>query len=164
MPKHEAVHGQIVFTMDTALPAPRALRLLSQENLYEKDIPDEGWERDMFVFDWVVPSMHAKLQSTAGLQKREGEGSSEQGTFTAYRMRLPERTRLTCRAVLLLSAASYKSKTSVPEFSITDYLIKAHIRQHKSRPWLGPTHSPPPSLLWVTSWLHCASTSSLLWL
>lgn len=80
MPKHQAVHGQIVFTMDTALPAPRALRLLSQENLYEKDIPDEGWKRDMFVFDWMVPSMHAKLQSTAGLQKREGEGSSEQGT------------------------------------------------------------------------------------
>lgn len=62
------------------LPAPRALRLLSQENLYEKDIPDEGWERDVFVFDWMVPSMHAKLQSTAGLQKREGERSSEQGT------------------------------------------------------------------------------------
>lgn len=80
MPKHQAVHGQIVFTMDTALPALRALRLLSQENLYEKDIPDEGWERDVFVFDWMVPSMHAKLQSTAGLQKREGEGSSEQGT------------------------------------------------------------------------------------
>lgn len=55
-------------------------------------------------------------------------------------MRLPERTRLACRAVLLLTAAPYKSsKTSVPEFSITDYLIKAHIRQHKSRPWLGPT-------------------------
>lgn len=80
MPKHQAVHGQIVFTMDTALPALRALRLLSQENLYEKDIPDEGWERDVFVFDWMVPSMHAKLQSTAGLQKREGKGSSEQGT------------------------------------------------------------------------------------
>lgn len=50
-------------------------------------------------------------------------------------------------SALLLTAAPYK--TSVPEFSITDYLIKAHIRQHKSRPWLGPTHSPPLSLLWL---------------
>lgn len=80
MPNHQAVQGQIVFTMDTALPAPRALRLLSQKNLYEKDIPDEGWEGDVFVFDWMVPSMHAELQSTAGLQKRGGEGSSDQGT------------------------------------------------------------------------------------
>lgn len=80
MPKHQAVHGQIVFTMGTALPPPRALRLLSQENPYEKDIPDEGWEGDMLVFDWMVPPMHGKLQSRAGLQKREGEGSSEQGT------------------------------------------------------------------------------------
>lgn len=80
MPKHQAVHGQIVFTMDTALPALRALRLLSWETLYKKDIPDEGWEGDVFVFEWVMPSMHAKLQSTAGLQKREGEGSSGQGT------------------------------------------------------------------------------------
>lgn len=59
--------------------APRALRLLSWETLYEKDIPDEGWEGDVFVFEWVMPSMHAKLQSTAGLQKREGEGSPGQG-------------------------------------------------------------------------------------
>lgn len=80
MPKHQAVHGQIVFTMDTALPAPRALRLLSLETLYEKDIPDKGWEGDVFVFECMVPSIHAKLQSTAGLQKREGEGSSGQGT------------------------------------------------------------------------------------
>lgn len=80
MPNHQAVQGQIVFTMDTALPAPRALRLLSQKNLYEKDILDEGWEGDVFVFDWMVPSMHAELQGTAGLQKREGEGSSDQGT------------------------------------------------------------------------------------
>lgn len=80
MPKHQAVHGQIVFTMDTALPAPRAPRLLSWETLYEKDIPYEGWEGDVFVFEWMVPSMHAKLQSTAGLQKREGEGSLGQGT------------------------------------------------------------------------------------
>lgn len=75
MPKHQAVHGQIVFTMDTALPAPRAPRLLSQETLYEKDIPDKNGEEDMFVFEWMVPSVHAKLQSTTELQKR-GEGSS----------------------------------------------------------------------------------------
>lgn len=53
-------------------------------------------------------------------------------------MRLPERTRLAFIAVPLLTTARYKSKTPVPEFSITGYLIKAHIRQHKSRPWLGP--------------------------
>lgn len=81
--------------------APRALRLLSWETLYEKDIPDEGWEGDVFVFEWVMPSVHAKLQSTAGLQKREGEGSSGQGTRLP-----PERTRLAFRAVLLLSAAT----------------------------------------------------------
>lgn len=78
MPKHQAVHGQIVFTMDTALPAPRAPRLQSQKTLYEKDIPDESWEGDVFVFEWMVPSMHAKLQSTTGLQRREEEGSSGQ--------------------------------------------------------------------------------------
>lgn len=77
MPKHQAVHGQIVFTTDIALPAPRALSLLSWETLYEKDIPHEGWEGDVFVFEWMVPSMHANLQSAAGLQKR-GEGSSGQ--------------------------------------------------------------------------------------
>lgn len=80
MPKHQTVHGQIVFTMDTALAAPRALRLLSWETLYEKDIPDEGWEEDMFVSEWMVHSMYTKWQSTAGLQKIEGEGSSGQGT------------------------------------------------------------------------------------
>lgn len=53
-------------------------------------------------------------------------------------MRLPERTRLAFRAIPLLITAPYKSKTPVPEFSITGYLIKAHLRQHKSRPWLGP--------------------------
>lgn len=79
MPKHQAVNGQIAFTMDTALPAPRAPRLLSWETLYEKDIPDEGWEGDVFVFERMVPFVHAKLQSTAGLQKR-GQGSSGQGT------------------------------------------------------------------------------------
>lgn len=78
MPKHQAVHGQIVFTMDTALPAPRAPRLQSQKTLYEKDIPDESWEGDVFVFEGMVPSMHAKLQSTTGLQRREEEGSSGQ--------------------------------------------------------------------------------------
>lgn len=81
MSKHQEVRAQILFTMDTALPAPRALRLLSQENLCEKDNPDEGWEGDVFVFDWMVPSMHAKLQSRAGLQTGEAEGSSEQGHF-----------------------------------------------------------------------------------
>lgn len=37
----------------------------------------------MFVFEWMVHSMQAKLQSTAGLQKIEGEGSSGQGLLVA---------------------------------------------------------------------------------
>lgn len=80
MPNHQAVHGQIVFPWIQPYQPQGALRLLSQKNLDEKDIPDKGWEGDVFVFDWMVPSMHAELQSTAGLQKREGEGSSEHGT------------------------------------------------------------------------------------
>ena len=80
MPKHQAVHGQIVFAMDAALPAPRALSLLSWETLCEKEIPYEGWEGDVFVFEWMVPSMHAKLQSAAGLQKKGEKGSSGQDT------------------------------------------------------------------------------------
>lgn len=51
MPKHQAVHGQILFTTDTALPALRALSLLSWETPYEKDIPYIGWEGDVFVFE-----------------------------------------------------------------------------------------------------------------
>lgn len=80
MPNHQAVHGQIVFPWIQPYQPQGALRLLSQKNLDEKDIPDKGWEGDVFVFEGMVPSMHAELQSTAGLQKREGEGSSEQGT------------------------------------------------------------------------------------
>lgn len=66
--------------MDTALPAPRAPSLLSWETLYEKDIPHEGWEGDVLVSEWMVPSMHASLQSAAGLQHREREGSWGQDT------------------------------------------------------------------------------------
>lgn len=80
MPKHQAFRSQIIFTKDTALSAPRALSLLSWETLYEKDIPYEGWEGDVFLLEWMVPSMHVKLQSAPGLQKREREGSSGHDT------------------------------------------------------------------------------------
>lgn len=58
---------------------PQGLQDCCPRRLYEKDIPDESWEEDMFVFEWMVPSMRAELQSTTGLQKR-GEESSGQET------------------------------------------------------------------------------------
>lgn len=77
--------------------------------------------------------MHAKLQSAAGLRKREGEGTSGQDTlFTAYRMRPPERTRLACRAVLPLTAATIKARTPGPELSITVSPMVAHFRWDRS--------------------------------
>ena len=39
--------------------------------------------------------------------------------FTAYRMRLPERTRLAYRAVLPLTAPTIKAKNPGPELSTT---------------------------------------------
>lgn len=95
------------------------------------------------MFEWMVPSMHAKLQSAAGLWKREGEGSSGQDMlFTAYGVRPPERTRLACRAVLPLTAASIKAKTPGPELSITVFHDGTHqVRQERVHGWVPLCHT-----------------------
>lgn len=91
-----------------------------------------GREMCLCLSGWCV---HACKTAEHSWTAEERRGKLRTGdTFTGCRMRLTERTRLTFRAVLLLTAATYKSKTPVPEFSITGYLIKIHIRQHRSRP------------------------------
>lgn len=77
MPKHQAVHGQILFTMDTALPAPRAPRLLSWETLYEKDIPDKaGREMCLCLSGWC----HSCMQNCRALDcRREDREAQDRG-------------------------------------------------------------------------------------
>lgn len=84
--------------------------------------------------------------------------------FTAYRMRLPERTRLAHRAVLPLTAATRTAKNPGTELSITGSPIMVPIWWDRRRHMAGfhcATHPPLWSLLWVTSWLHCMYTGSL---